>query len=459
MKTILAFDDFVLNRSDNTRRRFKQPVWHPEAAYTDPDNPRNIWPQSVVPAPQGGYSMIYLGQPDPDTPVDDAHLSVFLAHSTDGLHFEPDKRINPGARYPHRLGEVSDAIGTCVMYDQAEQNPEYRYKAAQASYGQINGAPKEGSAYLLCSPDLIHWKRLNDAPVTPSYVDCYTSLLRNPRTGSFQVTTRRRWGERRICLTESKDLESWSFPRAIVHPLPDDEPLTHLYSMPHFYYEPGEIFIGLLWKHVMPFDCIMEGPVTTEYAYSYDGLLWNRTNAPLFEQKNRGEYGAGSAYCISMVDRGDDMVFYMGAWLTEHSGQPKASDWDGRSNCCVIPGTLKRNRFVSIDSGKGVGELVTQWLRLKTPELKLNAAIPFGSLRAEIRAGSPLEGYTLDDFIPIAGDVTDAPLRWKGGGLEKLVEEGRWVQLHIVFEQSEVYAVTGDFDFNINKRAPAYAHL
>ena len=459
MKTILAFDDFVLNRSDNTRRRFKQPEWHPELAFTDPDNPKNIWPQSVVSAPQGGYMMVYLGIPDPNMPVDDAHLSVFLAHSPDGLCFEPYKKANPGALYPHRIGEVSDTVGTCVMVDPEETNPEFRYKAAQASYGHINGAPVEGSTYLLGSPDLIHWKRISDAPVTPSYVDCYTSLLRNPRTGNFQVTTRRRWGERRICLTESADLQSWTFPRAIVHPLPDDEPLTYLYSMPEYYYEPGEIFIGLLWKHVMPFDRIMEGPVTTEYAYSYDGLMWNRTNAPLFTEKNRGEYGGGSSYCISMVDRGEDMVFYMGAWLTEHSGYPKGSAWDGRSNCSVIPGILKKNRFVSIDSGKGVGELVTQWLRLKAPELKLNATVPYGSLRAELRSGAPIEGYTLDDFIPITGDVIDTPLRWKGGGLEKFVEEGKWVQLHIVFEQSEVYAITGDFDFNINKRAPAYDHL
>ena len=262
-----------------------------------------------------------------------------------------------------------------------------------------------------------------------------------------------------MCLTESKDLKSWTVPRAVVHPLPDDEPLTHLYSMPEFYYAPGEIFIGLLWKHVMPFDRISDGRVTTEYAYSYDGLMWNRTNAPLFTEADRGEYGAGSSYCISMVDRGDDVVFYMGAWLSEHSGQPKGGTPDGRSNCAVIPGTLKRNRFVSVDSGKGVGELVTQWLRLKTPELKLNATIPYGSLRAELRAGAPIEGYTLDDFIPIAGDVIDAPLKWKGGGLEKFVSEGKWVQLHIVFEQSEVYAVTGDFDFNINTRAPAYDRL
>ena len=236
----------------------------------------------------------------------------------------------------------------------------------------------------------------------------------------MQVTTRRRWGERRVCLTESKDLKSWTFPRAIVHPLPDDEPLTHLYSMPEFYYEPGEVFIGLLWKHVMPFDRIMNGRVTTEYAYSYDGLMWNRTRAPLFPEKDRGEYGAGSSYCISMVDRGDDMVFYMGAWLSEHSGQPKGGTSDGRSNCAVIPGTLKRNRFVSVDSGKGVGELVTQWLRLKKPELKLNATIPYGSLRAELRALSegPEGRKLLGDAVlgcigPLLGLERQADGTWK----------------------------------------------
>ena len=91
-----------------------------------------------------------------------------------------------------------------------------------------------------------------------------------------------------MCLTESRDLKSWTVPRAVVHPLPNDEPLTHLYSMPEFYYAPGEVFIGLLWKHVMPFDRISDGRVTTEYAYSYDGLVWNRTNAPLFPETDRG---------------------------------------------------------------------------------------------------------------------------------------------------------------------------
>ncbi|MCR5262465.1 MAG: hypothetical protein K6D94_01220 [Clostridiales bacterium] len=459
MKTILAFDDFVLNRSEGTKRKFKQPEWHEELAFFDPAVPRNIWPQSVVPAPQGGYYLVYSGFPDPDEPAGEANMSVFLAWSPDGMRFEPYRQVDPKARYPHMIGRMRDGVGTYAIIDREEQDPEFRYKSPQASYDTCGDSVTEGPAYLLGSPDMIHWKRVNGAPVTPSYIDCFPGLLRNPRTGRLQATTRRRWGERRICLVESSDTESWTFPRAVVHPGPYDEPVTHLYSMPEFYYEPGEIFIGLLWKHVMPFDRVMDGVVTTEYAYSYDGLMWNRTNAPLYPEKERGEYGSGSSACFSMADRGDDVVFYMCAQLYEHSGAP-GSVRDSRCGDTVIPGTLKRNRFVSIDSGKGRGELVTQWLRLKKPELNLNAVIPYGSLRAELRAGgSAVEGYALDDFMPVYGDVTDAPMHWKGGGLERFVEEGEWLQLHIVFEQSEVFAVTGDLDFNINTLAPAYEHL
>ncbi|MBR6268186.1 MAG: hypothetical protein IKR28_07660, partial [Selenomonadaceae bacterium] len=72
---------------------------------------------------------------------------------------------------------------------------------------------------------------------------------------------------------------------------------------------------------------------------------------------------------------------------------------------------------------------------------------------------SPIEGYTLDDFITVSGDVMDAPLRWKGGGLERFVREGSWIQLYITFEQAEVYAIMGDFACNINTLAPAYDFL
>lgn len=457
MKAILAFDDFVLNRSDNTRRVFKKPDWRFDLAYTDSANPRNIWPFSVVPAPEGGYMMLYGGVPF-EEPISDANMAIFMAHSQDGLKFEPYP-VHPEAGIPHMRGRSSDEAGVYAYYDAEETDPALRYKAVHVRYGYLNGKMVEEPGYLLGSPDLIHWKRVTDALVTPSLVDCYTYILKNPVTGRYQCTTRRRWGERRICLVESEDFSQWSFPRAIVHPRPDDAPLTHLYSMPQTYYAPGEIFIGLLWKQVMPFNRVMDGPVVTEYAYSYDGLMWNRTDASIFPERERGEYGGGSVYGFAMIDRGEDIVFYANACRAEHGGIP--GDWQKGMppQAVMVPGVLRKNRFVCIDSGKGKAELMTQWLKLKTPELRINANIPFGSLKAELCVhGEAVEGFGLDDFEPVSGDQISAPLRWKGD-LQALVDSGQWVQLHIVFEQAEVYAIEGDFAFNINTRAPAYDFL
>ena len=457
MKTILTFDDFVLNRTDNTRRVFKQPDWKFEYAYTDPVCPAYTGPSCVVPAPQGGYMLLYHGIPRPDS----EDRKCLMAWSPDGLQFEP-YILHPDAQFPHMRGDMCDDIGMFVTLDADETDPSIRYKAPHTRFHIENGGLTESEPYLLGSADLVHWKRISDNPVVPSTVDCTPSFLRNPVTGKYQITTRRRWGERRICLVESDDLQNWTIPRAILHPSPDDEPLTHLYSMPHYYYAPGDVFIGLLWKHVMPFDRISEGPVHTEYAYSYDGIMWNRTRARLFPERSRGEYGGGCDYVFSMIDRGEDMVFYCNATLSEHHDHPKPPEGCGyqeRSENQIIPGVLKKNRFVCIESGKGQAELQTQWLRLKKPELYLNAIVPFGSLKAELyNWNGPLEGFSFDDFQPILGDHTDAPLRWKGD-LSRLVERGDWFILHIVFEQAEVYSISGDFDFTINLRAPAYERL
>ncbi len=460
MRTILAFDDFVLNRSDNTRRVFKQPKWRRDLAFSDPANPRAIWPVSVVPAPQGGYMLMYNGVPGEDAPLAEENMLSFMAWSPDGLRFEP-YTVRPGEALPHAWGVLSgENTGDFAYYDAGETDPALRYKAVHPRFTVEDGKYIEYPTYLLGSSDLVHWKRVSDSLVTPSYVDCIPSLLRNPVTGRFQVTTRRRWGERRICITESEDLRTWTVPRAVLHPGPWDPPHTHFYGMPEFYYEPGDVFIGLLLKHVMPFDEISSGPVRTEYAYSYDGLMWNRTGARLFPETARGEYGGGSDYVFSMADMGDEVVFYASAYRSEHQGRPSPWEKGMPSENVMIPGTLPKNRFVGIDSGKGMGELVTQWLRLHTPELRLNANAPFGSLKVELQdSRGPVEGYTREDFLGFAGDKLDEPLRWKGGGLEKFVEEGRWVRLDIFFEQAEVFAITGDFDFTINTRAPAYERL
>ena len=454
MKTLLPFDDFVLNRNENTRRIFKQPNWLFDQAFSDESITLMGGPGGVVLAPQGGYYRYYYGYFKDETVFDDEHLRVFIAWSPDGIHFEPYP-VHPDAPFPSYMGRFSSVIGFFPFYDEAEADPRYRYKSPNARFGIADdGKMYEEPYYMLGSPDMIHWERINDSQVLSTYADSSPYLLKNPVTGRYQVTIRRRWGERRVCLVESEDLSNWSEPRCIIHPSPNDPPTTHLYDMPQFYYEPGEIFLGFLWNHIMPFDRIMDGPLYTEYVYSYDGLTWNRTGVRMTPERPRGEYGSGTCYVTGMIDRGEDIVFYMNASPGEHDGIPKT--WNGgKPDAVIIPGTLPKNRCVCIDSYQGgKAEVMTQHLLLHKPELRLNANVPFGSLKAELLRGSnPIPGYTFEDFQPVSGDFLDKPLCWKGGGLEKFVEEKEWIRLHIAFEQAEIYGIMGDFAFTINTRS------
>lgn len=456
MKALLPFDDFVLNRNENTRRIFKQPKWLFDQAFSDSCTPKGSNPIRVVPAPQGGYYLTYYGHLNMDDKFEDETLYSFLAWSPDGIHFEP-YAAHPDAKVPQMLGRISDPCGVYAFYDVAEINPRYRYKSPYARFGfDGNGVKLAEPYHLLGSSDMIHWDQINDAQILPNYADSSPSLIRNPVTGRYQATIRRRWGERRVCLVESEDLKSWSEPRCILHPSPNDPPTTHYYDMPHYYYEPGEIFLGFLWHHIMPFDRIMDGPMYTEYTYSYDGLTWNRTGARMVPERPRGEYGAGIHYVESMIDRGEDIVFYMCAGLGEHGGVPEEWKPGMKARTVMIPGVLPKNRFVCIDSYKGgKAEVLTQHLLLHKPELRLNANVPFGSLKAELLEGNkPIPGYTFEDFQPIWGDFLDKPLCWKGGGLNRFVEEKKWIRLHIAFEQTEIYGIMGDFSFTINTNAP-----
>ena len=97
------------------------------------------------------------------------------------------------------------------------------------------------------SPDGIHW-RIDPGPTWHPGVraDTGNQILYNPFTERYQVMTRASSVDRRIAMIESADLKTWSDPRVLLHPGPDDPVGMEFYGMPVCPYE--DIFLGLLWK-------------------------------------------------------------------------------------------------------------------------------------------------------------------------------------------------------------------
>ena len=61
----------------------------------------------------------------------------------------------------------------------------------------------------------------------------------------------------------------------------------------------------------------------TEYAYSYDGLCWNRTFADVITPRGYGTIGGGGGFVFSLIETGDELLFHANAFLYEHGGLPE----------------------------------------------------------------------------------------------------------------------------------------
>jgi hypothetical protein len=77
--------------------------------------------------------------------------------------------------------------------------------------------------------------------------------------------------------------------------------------------------------------------------------------------------------------------------------------------------TLRADGFASLEASFDGGEVVTTPWRINVGALLLNAKCDFGEIRVELlgKDDHPVDGYALADCIPVRGDDTSLPVKWK----------------------------------------------
>ena len=445
-KTILFFDDFPLDEYRNVRRRFIQPTPVKEGTFRDDTTPEGSSRCSVEYDPTAKrYRMWYRmwRQLDEIPPAwgRDRVAMLALAESEDGIHWQPvqlkEKVDALTEKYPQvvfsgrfRLDE------THVYVDQYETDPQRRYKMAYMDWDPESG---EHLATLAFSADGVHWQT-SDIRWHPAYSDTNNNLFYNPVTERYQIMCRKELVDRRIAMTESEDLRTWSLPRVIIRPDPLDPPCVQFYGMVTFYYEGT--FIGFLQLfHADMSDRRspkMAGPRAgeAELAYSYDGLSWNRTHRRFIELPELGEYRAIPNHLL--VDPEDRIRIYSWARRQEHH-QPHHEH-----GCAILLHTLRKDGFVCLESMGTSGYVRTKMLILDGPELTFNIQAPLGrvSIQVSDKDCQPIPGYTFEDFDPWTGDELALRPQWRDGrDLTGLV--GQRIQFEIRMEQAQLYAIRG----------------
>jgi hypothetical protein len=105
--------------------------------------------------------------------------------------------------------------------------------------------------------------------------------------------------------------------------------------------------------------------------------------------------------------------------------------------------TLRTDGFASAHGGADPGELRTKAVVFAGDELSLNSSTSAGgSVRLEIQdaGGTPVPGFTLEEFRPLVGDSIDQVAAWKSGtSLAALA--GRPVRLRFVLQEADVFAL------------------
>jgi hypothetical protein len=209
--------------------------------------------------------------------------------------------------------------------------------------------------------------------------------------------------------------------------------------MPQQYFRAPHLYVGTPTRFMEKRKAVKEwwrdGCNDGVFVTSRDGLRWDRTFMEAFLRPglDRDNWTSRSIN----ISRG---IFQTGP--TEMSIY-----WDehcdhGRQEMHVRRGTLRLDGFASVSAPYAGGEMVTKPLVFAGGPLVLNySTSAAGSVRVEIQdaAGTPIPGFTLDEFPERYGDEIEGMMEWTGGADVRSLT-GRPVRLRFVLKDADVYA-------------------
>lgn len=465
-ETQLLLDDRIVEDRWRLQRVIAPVIKHPRNPVVVPDKP---WEADSVLSPwvirdedYNRYRMWYK------THSASAGYQLCYAESDDGINWEkPMLNIVdfPGHSKTNMLYATA---GTQVLKDTEEKNPERRYKLICDVQGQSRN--RVAGVKAVYSPDGLHWEKDKAETTWLDYhSDCFNHVVYNPDSGCWLLYCRpgamyagwpygrtlpdhqegRRHMRRRVAVSTSKDLKTWSPPRICLYP--DERDLPDIDSCCVFRYGGG----FLMWYTAMNGD--EDGWEETRLASSSDGFSWHRfhTREAFIPRGREGDWDHGQLSMICPPVPQDDRL------LLYYSGTPGAQKiGDARGFNCIGVAKIKADRFVELRAGDEPAFLLTREFILEGNKLQVNLACPRKQyvsqyLKAEIcrhpPAGcetdtrfysTPYQGFSMEDCDPVTSDKPKV-VTWRGGKSD--IGELRGKPVYLRFQMRNL----GIFSFRI----------
>ena len=430
VKTMLFFDDESLTRRDNVRRRLGRPRRIEAGVYHDPRG-NCTW----------GYPAVFR---DPDT---GEWLMLYgvnfnrewycgggataLARSADGLAWEP-LTAKPEPICPASGGLFSSAFEAHPSVPGLDRFVML-YHLLPA--GQIWTSP-DGRRWRLVEG--VGWQNPNPDP--PTFVHW------NDRRGTYVLSTRPDYCDRRIALFETRDFRTFSRMSLALQTDSQDRALTQIYGMPIFPYDGW--FVGLPWMFdISPTETrslphkYLGGKQHAQLAYSLNGWHWQRgLREPFFPNGEPDDPDGGCLQPSCMVRLEDGSLrFYASTSRHEHGHCPPDDGY-------IVAYSLRKDGFVYLESDGGVGVVGTRPLYWIGGEGELNVQAPAGWVKVQVTEpnGTPIPGYTFEESAVVHGDELAWRPSWKGDRTLAALA-GRMIRLEIHLENARLYALRGEY--------------
>ncbi len=344
-----------------------------------------------------------------------------------------------------------------VVYDPDEPDPKRRFKGF---YGVINRKP-------MVSADGIRWKLL-DAPALPSQDESNLSYDRKKKTF---VATLKRGGPfgRSHGIWTSQDFTNWKDTGVLFHADELDQKLGRE-NIKSRRTSPQLQMQRPLWDIRDTYKGHTAEPKVDVYnigLFRYEGLYvgtpamfysndnrWNKDGFHLiqlvssrdlktFKRLGNRESFIGpspigkGAYDLTQligpsapVIRGDELWFYYTG--IKYRAQPKDGEKNGGAICLAA---LRRDGFISLDSGETEGTILTKPFELSGSKLFVNVDAPQGELRVDVLDGM---GKVVAQSNPLTGDLLRTPVTWAKGNITKM--QAQQVSLRFTFRSGQFYS-------------------
>ncbi len=453
----LFVDDFLLEDLQGVRLELARPQDRGVALRFDRSWEGPFCGYATVIAHGGRYLLYYRGLPTAGGDGTDAERTC-LAISRDGRTFDRPSLTQfdvPGAESNNVV--LADAAPVSHNFSpfldpRVDDGAPGRFKA-------LGGNERSGlMAYL--SADGVEWTRLRAEPVLRGAEFDSQNVAFWSEHEQRYVCYMRSWtgegyaGVRTVSRSTSKDFVSWTAPEPMT--FGDGEGARdHLYTnQTHPYMRAPHLYVGIAARF-MPGRQVLSVAdaerlgVNPKYfrdcsdavlLTSRGGLRYDRTFREAFLRPGVGlqNWVSRSNYpALNVVQTGPgEMSFY----VNQNYAQPTAE---------LRRYSLRLDGFASLRAGSRGGQARTRPLRYAGGRLELNfATSAAGQVRVAIcdEQGGELEGFGLDDCVPLIGNEIARGVTWRrSGGVaasdDVTEHSGRAVRLRFELVDADLYAL------------------